>query len=394
METIFADRISDVPKSFIREILKVTAEPEIISFAGGLPNRDFFPVEQIKTACNEVLDTDGMEALQYSTTEGHNLLRKYISDRYKTKKNLDVSSENIIITNGSQQGLDLLGKVLINENDSILLEKPGYLGAIQSFSLYKPDFNHITLKPNGIDTDELRNVLKIKSPKLFYTVPNFQNPTGVTYDLETRKETGRIIEKTNCFLIEDDPYGELRFKGSNLPSFKEIIPDNTILLGSFSKIFAPSFRLGWIATDNKELYEKLIVAKQASDLHTNYFSQKVLYQYLLKNDIDSHIERICKVYGEQRDSMVNSLKRYFGNKITITEPEGGMFLWVTLPENINSMELFQAAIKKNVAFVPGTPFYASNPETNTLRLNFTNSSPKIIEEGVKRLYEAFLNFSE
>ncbi|MCU0846252.1 MAG: PLP-dependent aminotransferase family protein [Spirochaetes bacterium] len=388
MENIFADRISDVPRSFIREILKVTATPEIISFAGGLPNRDYFPIDGIREACARIFDGDEKEILQYSTTEGYPLLRGFISDRYAKKKGLDVDPESIIITSGSQQGLDLIGKTLLNEGDSIIIEKPGYLGAIQAFSIYKARFHPVPVLDDGPDMDALGEILSKNRIKLYYAVPNFQNPAGISYSDEKRRAVAGLMERHNVLFVEDDPYGELRFLGEDLPSVRKYLPENTIMLGSFSKIVAPAFRLGWLSA-RSDIMEKIIVAKQASDLHTNYFSQRVVYRYLMDNDIDAHIAAIRKAYGSQRNAMVEGLGRRMPADFSFTLPEGGMFLWARLPEGRSSMELFDFAIGEKVAFVPGNPFYAFDPEPNTMRLNFTNSDEGTIDEGIKRLAKAY-----
>ncbi|WP_018248421.1 aminotransferase-like domain-containing protein [Orenia marismortui] len=384
MKNLFADRINDIPKSFIREILKVVDDPEIISFAGGLPNPDFFPVEEIKKATIKVLEEDGSNVLQYSTTEGYLPLRKYIADRYFKRQGLKIDPEEILITNGSQQGLDLIAKTFLNEGDGVIIEEPGYLGAIQSFSFYGPEFFSIPLLEDGIDIEILKDAVIENDCKLFYGVPNFQNPSGITYSNERRKEVAQLLEESNTIFVEDDPYGELRFIGEDVPSMKNHLGDNTILLGSFSKIVAPGFRLGWVCM-NKDKIDKVIVAKQASDLHSNYFAQRVIYQYLIDNDIDQHISRIKEVYGRQRGKMLNSIKKYFPSEISFTEPEGGMFLWVSLPDKISSLELFDMAIKEKVAFVPGSPFYVNGGGKNSLRLNYSNVDEAKIEVGIKAL---------
>jgi len=387
METLFADRMADVPKSFIREILKVAIDEEVISFAGGLPNRNVFPVEELKEASAKVFDLAGKEALQYSNTEGYLPLREYISTRYKELRGLDVCPESILITNGSQQGLDLLGKVVLDEGDEVIIEEPGYLGAIQCFSLYKAKFNPIPISSEGIDTEMLAEVIAAKNPKLFYTVPNFQNPSGISYSLENREAVGEIINGTRTLIIEDDPYGDLRYFGGVLPSFKRFAPDNTIMLGSFSKTVVPGFRTGWIvAPDN--LMEKINIAKQAADLHTNYFTQRLLYQYLSDNNVADHIKKIRNLYGKQCKAMIDALEEFFPKGIEFTMPEGGMFLWVTLPDNLSAMQLFHIAIDKKVAFVPGDPFYINKKETNTLRLNFSCVDEDTIRIGIQRLGEA------
>lgn len=387
MNNIFSDRISDVPKSFIREILKVAVDEEIISFAGGLPNRELFPVIELKEAANLVFEKYGASALQYSSSEGMAELRKFISDRYKLKFDLDVPIENILITSGSQQGLDLLGKTFLNEGDDIIIEEPGYLGAIQAFSVYKSTFNPVAVNEDGLDIEGLKNVFKRCNPKLIYTVPNFQNPSGISYSEKNREDISDILNDKKIYLIEDDPYGDLRYAGTPKSSFKQLLPDKTIMLGSFSKTVVPGFRLGWIVAPD-DIYEKLLIAKQASDLHTNQFAQCVLFEYLSMGDFDMHVSRIKDVYGKQREAMVNSIKTYFPKNVPFTQPDGGMFLWVTLPNHISSMKLFNIAIEKKVAFVPGHPFYIGKDEVNTLRLNFSNVDEATIEVGIKRLGEA------
>jgi 2-aminoadipate transaminase len=384
MENIFSDRISDVPRSFIREILKVTLDKEIISFAGGLPNRDLFPVEELKQATLKVYEESGREVLQYTNSEGFIGLRQFISERYK-RKGIDVSAENILITTGSQQGLDVLGKTFLNERDNVIIEEPGYLGAIQAFSVHRASFRPVTMDEEGMNIDILERQLSEYKCKLMYTVPNFQNPTGISYSGDRRRKIGELLNNYHLFLIEDDPYGDLRFFGNDQASFKSIIPDKTILLGSFSKTVVPSFRIGWIVAPEKIL-DKLIIAKQASDLHTNYLSQRIIAKYIEDYDFDAHIKHICERYGGQREAMINAIKKNFPEGVGYTEPEGGMFLWITLPEGISSMELFDLAIKHKVAFVPGNPFYTYDVKsTNNLRLNFSCVDEKMIEVGMQRL---------
>lgn len=387
MSIKFAERMNKVQKSFIREILKVTENPNIISFAGGLPNPLSFPIKEVEEASIKVLNENGSDVLQYSTTEGYRPLREYIAQRYLKRFGLKVDADEILITNGSQQGLDLLGKIFLNKDDNVLIERPGYLGAIQAFSIFEPVFNSVLVNNDGVDIDLLEKSLAMNSPKLFYTVPNFQNPSGTTYSEKNRKAAADILKKYDTILIEDDPYGELRFIGEDLQPIKTYLGDKSVMLGSFSKIVAPAMRLGWICAKG-EIMEKLITAKQAADLHTNYYSQRVVHQFLMDNDIEDHIKKIRKLYKGQRDCMVSMIERYFPEGIKSTKPEGGMFLWVTLPEGISSLELFDLAAKENVAFVPGDPFYVNVKGSNTLRLNYTNSDEKSIEEGIKRLARA------
>jgi len=383
MDNVFAARMQNTHKSFIREILKVTENAEVISFAGGLPNPRFFPVRAINDATNKVLAENGENTLQYSTTEGYQPLRSFIAQRYQ-KRGLNVDADQILITNGSQQGLDLIGKVFLDKNDGMVIERPGYLGAIQAFSMFEPQFHSVPLFEDGPDLDYLEAILKENRVKLMYIVPNFQNPSGITHSLAKRKELGALTSRYNLLVIEDDPYGELRFMGDDLPSVKLFNEDKTIMLGSFSKIVAPGMRLGWVCAPH-DIMEKLIIAKQAADLHSNYFSQRVVHQYLCDNEIDEHINHIKDAYGKQRDCMVAMIDKYFPQYISCTKPEGGMFLWVTLPPTMSSLELFKLAASQDVAFVPGTPFYVDGGGTNTLRLNYSNSDEYRIEEGIKRL---------
>jgi len=383
MNELFSDRIASVPPSFIREILKVAVDPQIISFAGGLPNRDLFPVQALQKATNDIFDEDGKDILQYTGTEGYLPLREQIVADYKAK-GLEIDVDEILITNGSQQGLDLLGKVLLNEGDEVIIEEPGYLGAIQSFEVYRAAFNSVAVGQDGMDISALDTALVNSKAKLMYTVPNFQNPSGISYTNENRQAVADRLSKTKTLLIEDNPYGDLRFAGVEKTSFKSLLPEQTILLGSFSKIVVPSFRLGWIVAP-KWLMEKLVIAKQAGDLHSNYFCQRVLHRFLQDNDLQTHIKKIIGVYGEQKLVMEEAIKRCFPKQVTYLNPEGGMFLWVTLPEYLSAAELFDKAIEQKVAFVPGDPFYVSKRGMNTLRLNFSSVDPDVIVEGIERL---------
>jgi 2-aminoadipate transaminase len=387
MNTIFADRISDVPRSFIREILKVTSDRSIISFAGGLPNRDLFPAEELKAAANKVLETFGRDIFQYSNSEGYLGLRELIARRYFEKKKLNVPAENILITNGSQQGLDLLGKIFLNEGDDLVIEEPGYLGAIQAFCIYKPRFNPVPLNEDGMDIMRLKSVMASTRPRLMYTVPNFQNPSGITYSEQNRHEIADIIKGSDTLLIEDDPYGDLRYSGDHLPSFKTLLPENTLMLGTFSKTVIPGFRLGWIVAPD-EIMDKLVIAKQATDLHTSQFTQCIVYQYLKDNDIEAHIRKIKGVYGNQLKAMLDSIEKYFPEGVSCTHPQGGMFLWAGLPENLSSRELLALAIEDKVIFVPGDPFYVNGKTASTMRLNFSCVDEPTIQTGISRLGEA------
>ena len=387
MSDIFSDRISDVPVSFIREILKSAVDPGLISFAGGLPNRNFFPVEEIRRAADAVLSESGAEVLQYATSEGYEPLRKWISERYRAR-GVEVPVHRIIITTGSQQALDLAGKVLVNDGDSVAIEEPGYLGAIQALSLYRPQFYPVPLTSQGPDLDAAEAVMFGRRIKLFYTVPNFQNPSGLTHSEPVRQRIVELLANTKTFLIEDNPYGEIRFAGTQPPSYGSLLPSQTILLGSFSKIFAPAFRIGWMAVP-ETILDKVVIAKQAADLHTDYFAQRILYRFLQDNDIDAHIRRISAAYGAQKAAMVDAIRTEFPAEVAFTEPEGGMFLWADLPSGLSSRALFDLALVEKVAFVPGDPFYTTKGTRSTLRLNFSSVDPETIREGIRRLGKVF-----
>lgn len=386
MTRLFADRMSCVHRSFVREILKVTEDHEIISFAGGLPNPKYFPVQEVAAAAEKVLSECGEASLQYSTTEGYLPLREMIAQRY-ARRGVTVSASEIMITNGSQQALDLLAKAFLNKGDGVILERPTYLAAIQSFGLFEPKFHSIPLQEDGVDPQILGKVLSESDCKLFYSVPNFQNPTGITYSRDKLKAVAEKLSGGSTVFIEDNPYGDLRFMGEDRPSMKNYLGESAVLLGSFSKIVAPGLRLGWVCAC-EEIMEKLIIAKQASDLHSNYLCQRILHQYLKDNDIEQHIAKIKRAYKEQRDSMVMAMQETFPEDVGFTRPEGGMFLWATLPEGISSLDLFNRAIKEKVAFVPGQAFYADGGGSNTMRLNYSNSDNDRIIEGITRLGKA------
>ncbi len=382
---LFSNRIQNVTPSFIREILKVTHEKDIISFAGGLPNDALFPLQQLKQASLSAFENKGTQLLQYSNTEGDLGLRNWIAQRYQAQ-NLDITVEDILITNGSQQALDLLGKVFLNKKDAVVIENPGYLGALQAFRLYQVKFLPIDLHPQGMDLKQLKQTLSVNRAKLIYTVPNFQNPTGISYSEENRQAIAKEVAKTDSYLIQDDPYGELRFSGQAKSNFYTLLPRQTLLLGSFSKTIAPAFRLGWIVAP-KPVMKKLIIAKQAADLHTNSFSQSILAQYFEENDFEQHLTQLKLHYGQQKIIMETAIKKYFPKNTQLTNPEGGLFLWCTLSKKISTLELFQKTIQQKVAFVPGESFYTGNIQQNTMRLNYSCADQKMIEKGIRKLGE-------
>ncbi len=393
MEHIFAARMGKAHRSFIREILKVTADPEIISFAGGLPNPELFPLEPLAEATQQVLAEKGPESLQYSTTEGDPELRAWIADRYRVRFGLDVDPSIVLVTTGSQQCLDLAAKVFIDPGTKVLVERPGYLGAIQAFSLFEPEFVTVELTDEGPDLDALEAEMAKGGIKLYYAVPNFQNPSGRRYTIKARQRVAELCNEHGVLFMEDDPYGELRFEGEHLPPVYSFTNGESLLMGSFSKIAAPGFRLGWMVAP-ADIHSKLVTAKQASDLHTSTLNQAILVRWLATGDLDQHIERIRDRYREHRDVMLAAVNEHFPEGVQVTCPEGGMFLWVTLPNGLSSMDLLEEAVRCKVAFVPGRPFYVDGSGENSLRMNFSNANPERIREGVIRLGRALQGFLE
>ena len=388
MKYSFSRRIQKTPKSFIREILKVTQNPEVISFAGGLPNPGLIDTEGILRAAETVIKNDGRNVLQYSNTEGYTPLRQFIADRYKKQYDIRVSPEEILITNGSQQCLDLVGKVFIDKNDAVAIERPGYLGAIQAFSMFEPEFFPIELHNDGPDTEELKSIISEENPKLFYAIPNSQNPSGITYSNEKRREIADILSDSDTVLVEDDAYGELNFSGETLLPVKKYLPELGILTGSFSKIVAPGMRLGWICAP-EEIIDKISIAKQASDLHSNYLSQRIIAEYLQTNNLDLHIAKIQKAYKSRCSLMTDLMDEMFPEEILHTNPKGGMFVWITMPKGYSSQKLFEKAMEKNVAVLPGMPFYVDGGGDNTARINFSNVDEDDIKTGIEILAKIF-----
>lgn len=384
--TQFSERILNTPASFIREILKVIQQDDIISFAGGLPNPVSFPKKELKQSMERVIDQFGDEVFQYSSTEGYRPLREWVAERYRDEYGMDVQADDVLITTGSQQALDLMGKVLINPGDALAIEEPGYLGAIQAFTVFEPDFCPVPLLDDGIDLDRLEQILEERNVKLLYTVPNFQNPTGLTYSVEKRKALCALLNRYSAYLIEDDPYGQLKFEGEMYPYIGSFGLKKSVLFGTISKIITPGMRLGWICTKDRELMQHLVTAKQAADLHSNIFAQYAVYDYLMNHELNEHIGKIKTLYKEQSDAMLQAMKDFFPDTVTYTMPKGGMFVWGSLPEGESSLELFDRAMKEKVAFVPGNPFYVDDQKpVPTFRLNYTNSEPEVIREGIRRL---------
>ena len=386
IENLLSEGIKATPPSFVRGILKAASDPDIISFAGGLPNPISFPQEKLLESMERIVRSYGSAVFQYSITAGLPELRQYIAERYNRIFGLSLTMDNIIITTGSQQALDLIGKVLLNKGDGIIVEKPTYLAAIQAFSMQQPVFYPVELTEDGMNAERLAEALQ-NPVKFIYAIPNFQNPTGLTYSAGNRERIYEILKGRDVILIEDDPYGELRFEGERLPYIGAGKLPGSILLGTFSKTVTPGMRTGFIVSENKELLKYISIAKEASDLHTNIFSQYLLWDYLKNNDLDSHIARIKALYKKQAQAMMNAMDKYFPPVVKYTRPHGGMFLWVTLPKGVSAMSLFPKALEKKVAFVPGDPFYIGVENANTMRLNFTNADCETIEEGIRRLGE-------
>lgn len=386
IEHLLSEGIKATPPSFVRGILKAASDPDVISFAGGLPNPISFPQEELLKSMERIVNTYGSHVFQYSITAGLPELREYIAARYNRIFGLHLTVDNILITTGSQQALDLIGKVLLDKGDGIIVEKPTYLAAIQAFSMHQPVFYPVELTEEGMNPEQLTEALQ-NPVKFIYAIPDFQNPTGLTYSAENRERIYEILKDQNVVLIEDDPYGELRFDGERLPYIGAGKLPNSILLGTFSKIVTPGMRTGFIISENKELLKHISIAKEASDLHTNIFSQYLIWDYLKQNDLDMHIAKIKALYQKQAQAMMEAMDKYFPSTVKYTKPHGGMFLWVTLPDGISAMSLFPKALEKKVAFVPGDPFYIGIENANTMRLNYTNADCETIEEGIRRLGE-------
>ncbi|MDD1716267.1 MAG: PLP-dependent aminotransferase family protein [Methanolinea sp.] len=387
----FSRRILATPRSFIREILKVTERPDIISFAGGLPSPAFLDAAGVSAASESVLREDGCAALQYSTTEGYLPLREWIADRYHTRLGLRVDPGEILITHGSQQTLDLLGRIFLNEGDPVAIEAPGYLGAIQAFSQYMPRFCPVLMGSEGPDPSGIARVLEEDDPVFFYAIPNSQNPSGITCTPGRREEVAGLLADTGTLLVEDDAYGEIRFNGDHPPSYRSLLGDRALLLGSFSKIVAPGLRLGWLCAP-EEVIEMAVTAKQASDLHSNILAQRVLCRYLAENDLNAHIAKITRAYAGQCSLMVRLMEELFPAEVKFTRPDGGMFIWLTLPEGASAMELYRKTLEEKVAILPGTPFYTDGGGDRGVRLNFSNSDEGKIRTGIARLAGVLENY--
>lgn len=372
------------PESFIEELFLVSGRPDIISFAGGLPDSSLIDVEGIRKATKAVMEEDGACALQYSTTDGYLPLREFIAARYRKRLGIPAEASEIQIVNGSQQCLDLMAKIFLSPGDPVGVEGPGYLGAIEAFSLYEPAIHAVPLEEDGPDLDAFETLVREHAPKYFYGIPNSQNPSGLTYSQEKRKAIADILEGTGTIFYEDDAFGELFFDHQPRFPVKKYLPDGAVLSGSFSKIVAPGMRIGWILAPEPVL-KQFNVAKQAADLHSNFFCQMILARYLAEADLDAHVKEVSSVYGGRCRLMCDLLDDGFPPGVTHTTPEGGMFLTVSLPDGVSAMDVFHEGIQQGVAVLPGIPFYANGGGEHTIRLNFSCVGEESITEGMARL---------
>lgn len=392
LDTLFSQSAGRMRRSAIRELLKLTNKPDIISFAGGLPAPECFPVQQIKEIVAEMMDKEGTKAMQYGATEGDQLLREQLVKRYQ-QQGLKVELDNLIITTASQQALDLLPKIFVDPGDIVLCGLPSYLGALQSFVNYGAHMMGIPLDDKGMRADLLEQTLSDlkkqgKRPKFVYIIPDFQNPAGITMPKSRRLEIIAVAKKYGLLIIEDSPYREIRFMGEAQPTLFELAqPGDVVLLGTFSKTFAPGFRIGWVIAEPR-IIDKIIMSKQSTDLCTAPFVQRIAARYLEKGYFEANLSRIVENYKEKRNVMINAFKKYMPEGVSWTEPEGGLFLFLTLPEYMDAEDLFKIAIEEKVAFVLGTSFYCNGKGQNTLRCNFSYMSKELNEEGVKRLAQA------
>lgn len=383
----FAERTNNMEGSAIRELLEITQRQEVISFAGGMPAPELFPVEEMIEVSKKVLEENGRVAMQYSTTEGYTPLREHLAKRMNDKLNTNVSAEDILVTNGSQQCLDFIGKIFLDKDDIVLCESPSYLGAINAFNAYQPKFIDVPTDENGMIMEELEKILKENDKvKFIYVIPDFQNPSGRTWPLERREKFMEIINKYEIPVAEDNPYGELRYEGEHLPSLKSMDTKGLVMfLGTLSKILCPGYRIGWVAA-SPEILAKLNVVKQAADLQASTISQMEMSEFFDTFNVDAHVEKLREVYGHRRTVMMDAMKEYFPESVKWTYPNGGLFTWVILPEGIDATVLQkEKALPHNVAFVPGEPFFPNGGHANTFRMNYSNMPDEKIVEGIKLL---------
>ena len=389
MEYKFASRMERMKASEIRELLKLTARPDIISFAGGLPAPELFPVKEIAQVSHDLVEKEGQKLLQYATTEGRPTLRAKIAKRMAEKYGTPVDVDDILITTGSQQCLDFAGKLFLDPGDVVLCESPSYLGALNAFNAYEPVFKEVPTDEQGIIPEELDKILATTPKcKFIYVIPDFQNPTGICWSLERRQKFMEVINKYDLPVFEDNPYGELRYSGTKNPTLKSMDTKGLVsFLGTFSKIFCPGLRLGWIAGPHA-IVEKFVMIKQSADLHTSNFDQGVADAYMDTYDLDAHVEEIVALYGHRRDLILKTMEEEFPEGVTFTRPEGGLFLWVTVPEGVSARKVFDKCIEQKVAAVIGDAFYPNDKTDRSMRVNYSCMSDEKIVEGVKRMAKA------
>ena len=385
----FAKRMERMQASEIRELLKLTAKPDIISFAGGLPAPELFPVEEIAKVSHDLVLKEGRQLLQYATTEGRPTLRAKIAKRMADKYNTKVDPDDILITTGSQQCLDFVGKLFLDPDDVVLCESPSYLGALNAFNAYQPKFVEVPTDNGGLIPEELDKILETTTNcKFIYVIPDFQNPTGRTWSMERRQKFMEVVNKHNLPVVEDNPYGELRYEGEILPSLKSLDTKGLVMfLGTFSKIFCPGLRLGWVAAEHSLLTE-FVKIKQSADLHTSNFDQGVADAYMDAYDLDEHVKEIVKLYKHRRDLILKSMEEYFPAGTEWTHPEGGLFLWLTFPEGVSARKVFTKCIEMKVAGVIGDAFYPNQKTDRSMRINYSNMPDDRIVEGIKRMAKA------
>lgn len=388
-EAVMSKRSARMRSSVIRELLEFTTQPDVVSFAGGLPAPELFPVREFKEACNYVLEHYGPPALQYGPTGGHFPLKEFLAESMQ-KYGVPAMPENILMTSGSQQALDLVGRLFINNNDKVLTDAPTYLGAIQAWRVYKPQFVTAPLDDGGMDPDRVEKILQQHQIKFIYVLPNFHNPAGTTIPYARRRRLVELAARYGTFIVEDDPYGQLRFEGEDIAPLMSMHKENIIYLSTFSKTLSPGIRLGWIVAP-EGVITRLVQAKQGTDLHTGTFVQYVAHDIAERGIIKRHVARIRTVYKERRDVMLNAMEEHFPPGVTWTRPQGGLFLWIRMPEHVDAEELLEAAVEEKVVFVPGGAFYPDGKEgRNCMRLNFSYAQPEMIQEGIKRLGRAML----
>ncbi len=386
-ERFLAERTQQMKSSAIRELLKITQQSDVISFAGGLPAPELFPVREIEEACHYLLREEAQTALQYSTTEGHRALREYLAENH-SKYGIPHGPDNILVTTGSQQALDLIGKIFIDPGSAVVTGRPTYLGAIQAWRAYQAEFLTIPLDDQGMRVDLLEAVVKERTPRFIYILPNFHNPAGTTVPEERRRLLVEIARKYDLIILEDDPYGALRFEGDDIPPIAALAPERTIYLGTFSKTLTPGLRIGWIVAP-VEIIRRLVQAKQGADLHSSTFDQMIANDVAQRGILKAHIKNIRRIYRERRDTMLDALEEFWPNGCCWTRPQGGLFLWAQVPEPVDTLAFFQKAVAKKVAYVPGVNFYPyADGGFNAMRLNFSNSRPEQIVEGIRRIGEA------